>query len=69
MCDCAQQEGSPLNLLTSMASWVHQAQTALFQMSPAEGGASASLQALPTSPFPDPLTPLLNVTGEGNPPA
>jgi hypothetical protein len=61
--DGADQEGSPLNLLTSMASWVHQAQTALFQMGPSEGSDGSSLQALPTSPFPDPLRPLLNVTG------
>ncbi len=45
LCYCAaQQEGSPLNLLTSMASWVHQAQTALFQMGPSEGSDGSSLQ-------------------------
>ena len=58
----AQQEGSPLNLLTSMASWVHQAQTALFQMGPSEGGEGESLQAraLPNSqPHPMPVIPAL----------
>ncbi|BDA45098.1 hypothetical protein COCOBI_06-5780 [Coccomyxa sp. Obi] len=59
--DGAATEGSPLNLLTSMASWAANAQTALFNMAPAEEG-STSLQSLPSTPLPDPLTQLLNVT-------
>ncbi|EIE21071.1 hypothetical protein COCSUDRAFT_33782 [Coccomyxa subellipsoidea C-169] len=58
--DGAETEGSPLNLLTSMASWAAQAQTALFNMAPAES--ASSLQSLPSTPLPDPLTQLLNVT-------
>ncbi len=59
-CVHVQTEGSPLNLLTSMASWAAQAQTALFNMAPAES--ASSLQSLPSTPLPDPLTQLLNVT-------
>nr|QOL01161.1 putative extracellular protein CSOL_082 [Pseudococcomyxa simplex] len=59
--DGAATEGSPLNLLTSMASWAANAQTALFNMAPAEDS-STSLQSLPSTPLPDPLSQLLNVT-------
>ncbi|CAL8469157.1 g8698 [Coccomyxa elongata] len=59
--DGAATEGSPLNLLTSMASWAANAQTALFNMAPSEGG-TTSQQSLPSTPLPDPLSQLLNVT-------
>jgi len=58
--DGADKEGSPLNLLTSMASWAANAQTSLFSMSPSED--VASLQSLPSVPLPDPLSQILNVT-------
>jgi hypothetical protein len=30
----AQQDGTPLNLMTTMANWAEQAQTALFSLAP-----------------------------------
>jgi hypothetical protein len=47
-----QQEGSPLNLLTTLSSWAQNAQTALFQLAapvdPTTGQATTDLQVSST---------------------